>query len=69
MKYIKIFNLICVASVGLGMASCDDLFEPAIENNLGLDYMNENAAYAEGLLGNCYVMIKKSFECLIKIFI
>ena len=60
MKYIKIFNLICVASVGLGMASCDDLFEPAIENNLGLDYMNENAAYAEGLLGNCYVMIPES---------
>lgn len=37
--------------------SCDDFFEPAIENNLGVDYMDKNASYAEGVLGNAYTRI------------
>lgn len=38
-------------------ASCDDLFEPAIENNLGIDHMYNNANYAEGILANGYTRI------------
>ena len=39
------------------LVSCDDLFEPAIENNLGIDYMYNNANYAEGILANGYTRI------------
>ena len=49
-NYIKALLLLSVT--GLTLTSCDDLFTPAIENNLGIDYMNNNAAYAEGVLGN-----------------
>ena len=34
--------------------ACDDVIEPAIENNLGVDYMYENPQYAEGVLANAY---------------
>ena len=34
--------------------SCDDLLDPAIENNLGVDYMYKNPQYAEGVLANAY---------------
>ena len=34
--------------------SCDDLLDPAIENNLGVDYMYQNPQYAEGVLANAY---------------
>ncbi|MDL2247677.1 RagB/SusD family nutrient uptake outer membrane protein [Bacteroides sp. OttesenSCG-928-J23] len=39
---------------------CDDLFEPAIENNLGFEYMYDNSEYADGLLGNAYTRIPSS---------
>lgn len=37
--------------------SCEDMFDPAIENNRGVEYMYENAAYAEGILANAYSRI------------
>ena len=36
------------------LTSCDDLLDPAIENNLGVDYMYKNPQYAEGVLANAY---------------
>ncbi len=54
-KYIK--NILLVAVAGVLMTSCDDLFTPAIENNLGVNYMDNNASYAEGVLGNAYTRI------------
>ena len=53
----KILNILTLAVAALAFTSCDDLFEPAIENNLGLDYMYNNAGYAEGVLGNAYTRI------------
>lgn len=50
----KFIYLISLAAV---LTSCDDLFEPAIENNLGIDYMYGNANYAEGILANGYTRI------------
>lgn len=41
----------------LGLTSCDDLFEPAIENHLGFDYAYENPDYADGVLGNAYTRL------------
>ena len=57
MKKINIKALTILAAASLALTSCDDLFEPAIENNLGVDYMYNNAGYAEGVLGNAYTRI------------
>ncbi len=57
MKTRKYKYLFLVAALGLTLTSCDDLFEPAKENNLGIDYMDKNASYAEGVLGNAYTRI------------
>ena len=43
MKKINIKTLTILAAASLALTSCDDLFEPAIENNLGVDYMYKNA--------------------------
>lgn len=57
MKKINIIALAILAVAGLTFTSCDDLFEPAQENNLGLDHMYNDAGYAEGVLGNAYTRI------------
>ena len=57
MNMKKIFNILTLAVAAVAMTSCDDLFEPAKENNLGLEYMYDNPQYAEGILGNAYTRI------------
>ena len=37
--------------------ACDDLFEPAIENNRDLDAMYSDAKYALGVLANGYILL------------
>jgi len=41
----------------LALTSCEDVFEPAIENIRGLEDAYEEATYAEGLLINGYIRI------------
>ena len=48
-----IYYLVVIISA-LTCSSCDDLLEPAIENNLGVDYMYQDPQYAEGVLANAY---------------
>ncbi len=50
-------SIIISALAIVTLASCDDLFEPAIENNLGMEYMYKDPGYAEGVLGNGYSRI------------
>jgi len=50
-------NIIKILVLSSLLTGCDDLFEPAIENNLGFEYMYENAGYAEGVLSNAYTRI------------
>ena len=50
-------NIIKIFALASLLTACDDLFEPAIENNLGFEYMYENAGYAEGVLSNGYTRI------------
>ncbi len=38
-------------------ASCDDLLEPAIENNRDIDAMYEDPDYALGVLANAYILL------------
>lgn len=46
-----------MAALSLGLTSCDDLFEPAIENHLGFEYMYDHPDYADGVLGNAYTRL------------
>ena len=50
-------KIITICAFAACLTGCDDLFEPAIENNLGLEYMYENSQYAEGILANAYTRI------------
>ena len=54
----KNIKILLVSAVALAsFSSCDEMFEPALENNLGIDYMTKDASYAEGVLGNGYTRI------------
>ena len=54
-KYIS--TMMALAMAGMSLTSCDDLFEPAAELNLGIEYMYDHPSYAEGVLGNAYTRI------------
>ena len=53
----KIIKTGLIALMVGSLASCDDVFEPAPENNLPLDYIEINSSYAENLLGNFYLYL------------
>jgi len=54
MKKIKLLTFISIVFV---FCSCDDLIEPAIENNRGLKDMYAEAEYAQGILLNAYTRL------------
>ncbi len=49
--------LVFLSVIIIILSGCDDLFTPAIENNLSLDKVYNNATYAQGLLLNGYTRI------------
>lgn len=53
-------NIIKIVALAFVCVGCEDLFEPAIENNPGFEYMYDNSEYADGLLGNAYTRIPTS---------
>lgn len=57
MNYKKIIFLLFIV---LTVSGCDDLMDPAIENNRGLTDAYNEATYAEGLLLNGYIRIPSS---------
>ena len=50
-------KLIILIAAVLILSGCDDLFEPALENNRGLDDMYQEAEYAQGILLNGYARV------------
>lgn len=50
-------NIIKLLAISCLFVSCEDMFTPQIENNLDLDYIYNNASYAQGLLANGYTRI------------
>ena len=50
-------NSIRLLAISLLFVSCEDMFTPQIENNLDIDYIYNNASYAQGLLANGYTRI------------
>lgn len=59
MKYINKVSALALVSA-LAFTSCDDLFEPALENVHDLDYMAVDANFAAGVLGNAYRLMPYS---------
>ena len=50
-------NIIKLLAISCLFSSCEDMFTPQIENNLDIDYIYNNASYAQGLLANGYTRI------------
>lgn len=58
-KNIKTFliaGVMCCSTVAV-FTSCDDLFDPALENNKDLSQMYKDAQFARGLLDNAYLIL------------
>ena len=57
---MKLKNIILVSSALLAFSSCDDLFEPAIENQQDLSQMYKDKEFARGILANAYMALPYS---------
>jgi hypothetical protein len=53
-------NILSLFVFVLLFTACDDLFEPAIENNRGLEAMYNEPTYAQGILANAYILLPYS---------
>lgn len=53
----NLFKYIAVASLTVGFASCDDLFDPAIENIKDVNDMEKEPGYADAILGSAYILM------------
>lgn len=53
--------LIFIASTFI-LSGCDDLFEPAIENQQGIEQMYDDPEYARGILHNVYSLIPGYYD-------
>ena len=57
---MKLKNIILFSAATLAFASCEDLFEPAIENNQEITAMYKDADFARGVLDNAYLVLPYS---------
>jgi hypothetical protein len=53
----NILKLVCGVCAIYGCVSCDDLFEPALENNQDITQMYTNPEFARGILDNAYLLL------------
>ncbi|MDO4461860.1 MAG: RagB/SusD family nutrient uptake outer membrane protein [Bacteroidia bacterium] len=56
-NFIKHTTWAVAAASALTFASCDDMFEPAIENQLDIDAIFSRSESAWSILGNAYIML------------
>ena len=54
---MKVNKIFLWAVLSISLTSCADLFDPAQENNRGLDEIYNEPTYAQGLLGYGYAML------------
>lgn len=57
---MKLKNIILFSAAALTLVSCEDLFEPAIENNQDITSMYKDADFARGVLDNAYLVLPYS---------
>ncbi len=53
----NILKLVCGVCAVYGCVSCDDLFEPALENNQDITQMYTTPEFARGILDNAYLLL------------
>ena len=53
----NIIKFVCGICIMGAFSSCDDLFEPALENNQDLSQMYSDPQFARGLLDNAYLIL------------
>ena len=56
MNKVLVAGLAC-CSVAATLTSCDDLFQPALENNLELSEMYSDPTFARGLIDNAFLVL------------
>ena len=54
---MKLKNIILLCSVAFALTACDDLFEPALENNQDLSQMDNDPIFARGIIDNAFLVI------------
>lgn len=54
---MKLKNIILLGAASIAFTACDDLFEPAIENNQDISAMYKDADFARGLLDNAFIAL------------
>ena len=57
---MKLSRLLLISAVAISLTSCDDLFEPALENNQDISQMYKDPTFARGLLDNAYLALPYS---------
>lgn len=57
---MKLSRLLLISAVFVSLTSCDDLFEPALENNQEISQMYKDPTFARGLLDNAYLALPYS---------
>lgn len=59
---MKLSRLLLISAVAISLTSCDDLFEPALENNQDISEMYKNPEFARGILDNAYLALPYSIS-------
>ena len=54
---MKLSRLLLISAVAISLTSCDDLFEPALENNQDISQMYKDPQFARGILDNAYLAL------------
>lgn len=53
-------NIALLIALTLLLTSCEDLFEPSLENQPGLESMYNQPSFAQGILANAYILLPYS---------
>lgn len=54
---MKLKNIIILGTATIALTACNDLFEPALENNLELNQMNNDPQFARGIIDNAFLLL------------
>ena len=54
---MKLKNIILLGAATLALTACDDLFEPALENNQDIEQVYNDPIFARGLIDNAFLVI------------
>ncbi|MBQ3656197.1 MAG: RagB/SusD family nutrient uptake outer membrane protein [Bacteroidales bacterium] len=62
MKRLYLTAVAALAFCAMSTTSCDDMFEPAIENQRDITAMYDEPDFAQKLIGNAYIIVDHAFK-------